>query len=152
MDRREFAVLVGVAAFQHQHAALRKDPGSYKAQFLTAAELEQVAEAAEAMLPGARQVSVANHIDLVLTYSEPERQRRFRKGLQAFAAAPGAVEERFASLAPAEAKPSTDAERFFAMLKGMTLFAYYTSKQGIRGELGFLGNQVRGSFPGCEGQ
>ncbi|HBY60244.1 MAG TPA: hypothetical protein DEH78_10500 [Solibacterales bacterium] len=149
MDRREFAALLGVAAFQHQHAALRKAPGDYRPQFFSKAEFDQVIGAAEAMLPGSKEAHVASHIDLVLTHSEARRQARFREELRAFAAEAGTVAERFERLAPAEASPRTAAEAFFATLKGLTLFAFYTSEQGLRGALGFQGNQVRASFPGC---
>jgi gluconate 2-dehydrogenase gamma chain len=50
----------------------------------------------------------------------------------------------------AEAGENGASERFWRTLKSMTADGYYTSKIGLRDELGYLGNTVRDHFPESE--
>jgi hypothetical protein len=56
-------------------------------------------------------------------------------------------EQQIALLTAAE----NDTERapFFHAMKDLTVDAYYTSYSGLVEELGYRGNQMLASFPGC---
>ncbi len=175
VDRRETLMLLGAgvlasrleAAQQHLHA-LRSRAGAYERQFFTEREhavLDRIAEMilpADEHSPGAHEARVADYIDLVVAHSSHEAQEQWRARLAAFeelARAEGG--KPFLELdaskqahvldaaAHGEGRPSTEAEHFFLTMKRMTLAAYYTSEIGLIRELGYRGNQVRGSFPGC---
>ncbi|HXG32897.1 MAG TPA: gluconate 2-dehydrogenase subunit 3 family protein [Bryobacteraceae bacterium] len=175
VDRRETLILLGAgvlasrleAAQQHLHA-LRNSSGAYERQFFTEREhalLDRVAEMilpADEHSPGAHEARVADYIDLVVAHSSREAQEQWRARLAAFeelARAEGGksfVEldaskqaQVLEAAARGESRPSTEAEHFFVTMKRMTLAAYYTSEIGLIRELGYRGNQVRGSFPGC---
>ena len=48
------------------------------------------------------------------------------------------------------AKKKGDDQKFWIAIKSLTADGYYTSKAGIREELGYKGNSVLESFPNCE--
>jgi hypothetical protein len=48
-----------------------------------------------------------------------------------------------------EENPKTDLERFFVMLKKMTVNGYYTSSIGIHKDMEYAGNTFLVAFPGC---
>ena len=51
---------------------------------------------------------------------------------------------------PAEEKPETVGQRFFATLKSWTARGYYTSKIGIHDEIGYKGNTLQAEFAGID--
>src|SRR5262249_45014843 len=164
------AVATGAeAAEQHAgHAAAAPAAGTYRTGFFKADELGLIDRVAEMILPadehspGAREAQVARYIDLVVSNSTPAVQAAWRERLAAFDALAGegkgrgvlglgpagqaAVLDRWAG---AEERPESQAERFFADMKHATLAGYYTSRLGLLDELGYIGNQVLGEFPGC---
>jgi hypothetical protein len=175
VDRRETFILLGAgvlasrleAAQQHLHA-LRDRSGAYQRQFFTEQEHELVDRVAEMILPadehspGAHEARVADYIDLVAAHSSRQVQEQWRARLAAFEELARVEGGRaFVELDPSkqaqvldiaargESRPSTPAEHFFVAMKRMTLVAYYTSQIGLLRELGYRGNQVRASFPGC---
>lgn len=175
VDRRETLILLSAgvlasrleAAQQHLHT-LTSRSADYKLLFFTEREhalLDRVAEMilpADDHSPGAHEARVADYIDLVVAHSSHEAQQQWRARLVAFdelARAEGGKpfleldEARQARVLEAaargESRPSTPAEHFFVAVKKMTLAGYYTSEIGLLRELGYKGNQVRGSFPGC---
>ncbi len=150
-------------AGQQAHT-LRKNPASYRRQFFSESEhslIDAVAEMiipADSYSPGARAARVADFIDLIVANSAQAAQARWREQIAAFTALsslpfidlPEAGKARILDLAAGEEQsPRTDAGRFFAAMKQMTVFAYYSSEPGIRKELGYLGNQALSGFPGC---
>jgi hypothetical protein len=52
-------------------------------------------------------------------------------------------------MAAHEDKPTNDAERFFVLLKSMTISGYYTSSVGIHREVQYKGNTALPEYPGC---
>jgi hypothetical protein len=48
-----------------------------------------------------------------------------------------------------EENPTSDLERFFVLLKQMTVNGYYTSATGIHKEMEYIGNTYLVSFPEC---
>jgi Gluconate 2-dehydrogenase subunit 3 len=48
-----------------------------------------------------------------------------------------------------EENPTSDLERFFVLLKQMTVNGYYTSATGIHKEMEYVGNTYLVAFPEC---
>jgi gluconate 2-dehydrogenase gamma chain len=165
MNRRTAMALMGLgvaasrvrAVAQHMHA-MKKQPARYKLQYFTPAQDRLLDHVAEMILPGAREARVSHYIDLIAANSPPEERARRDGQLAAFdraggrpflelsAAGQAALLDR---LAAAEANPRSPEEQFFAAMKRATIFAYYTSEAGLLKELGYQGNRVLSSFPGC---
>src|SRR4051794_36929949 len=94
MERRElFKILAATAAVsqasaQHQHGAAL-DLSSYKPRFFSNAEygtLDRLCEIiipADEQSPGAHQAQVRFFIDVIVQYSDPQNQQRWRAGLKA---------------------------------------------------------------------
>ena len=174
LDRRQALALLAagvvparLAQAQHQHeaaqASRQANAQPYRPQFFTAEEhrfLDRVTEMilpADAHSPGASAAGVADFIDLVAANSSPVAQHQWQVSIQslggvtAFLALDAAAQKAVLEKAAAgEQSPANDAEQFFVDLKRMTLHAYYTSEIGVRKELGYLGPQALGSFPGCQ--
>ncbi|HZT30226.1 MAG TPA: gluconate 2-dehydrogenase subunit 3 family protein [Bryobacteraceae bacterium] len=174
LSRRSAAALLGlgVAASRLKAAqaalnALRRDPAEAKLQFFTPAQHELLDALTEMILPadehspGAHAAAVGKYIDLVVANSTPETQAAWRANLAAFEAFAGQAGKPFLRAAPAQrakvleqlaaraARPGTPAEHFFAQVREMTIFGYYSSEIGLLKELGYKGNQVLAAFPGC---
>jgi hypothetical protein len=134
---------------------------------LSAEELKTVDVLSEMILPaderspGAREAKVARYIDLVLANSASQTQQEFRRNLKEFDKAAGgsfgglAEADRIALLkrvAAGEARPASAADKFFATVKRMTVFAYYTSEIGVRQELRSKSPEALSEFVGCTHQ
>lgn len=175
MDRRTALALLGAgvaatqleAAQQHLHALAAK-PQDYKLQFFTPAEHEVIDAVAEMILPadahspGAHDAKVAAYIDLVVAHSPAEVKANWKSRLAAFDALARQQHgqpfvaldgDRRAALVTQTARneehPSSPAEHFFAGVKSLTVASYYTTEIGLLKELGYKGNEVLASFPGC---
>jgi hypothetical protein len=130
----------------------------WKPIFLNVRQNESLVELAESMVPGSTMAQVNRFIDLLLSVDKPESRREFVESLAAF---DGEVEKRFGKGLPAlddgeknmilkDASGKESALRGeFENLKGWVSGAYYSSEAGMR-ELGWTGDYVFESFPGCE--
>ena len=154
----------GPAAAAAQGAAEGWKPG-----FLTSAQVELLATLAELIIPetdtpGARAARVHEHIDLVLSHETDQVRKTFLEGLsevdrlsrvrhrKAFVRlSPGDQEALLSRLADPEADQleGGTGHRFFRDLRRRTVFAYYTSREGIHQELGYQGKQVLAEWEGC---
>ena len=132
-------------------------PGEGQAAFLTAPELEWLKTLVDVIIPrtdtpGASDAGVPAYIDRRLAAS-PQLAEAFRSGMKALdadsqarfgAAFPGLTSgQQVELLKPREQDP------FFHMVKGMTVDGYYTSQEGLAGELGWHGNTFLAEFKGC---
>jgi hypothetical protein len=135
-------------------------PADYQLQFFTPAEnelLDQLTEMiipADAHSPGAHAARVSLFADLMVATSNDAVKAQWRNGLRLFkeAAAKSSLADALAQAAAHEGHPTTDLERFFAVLKPMTVNGYYTSEIGIHQDLEYIGNTYLASFPGCDQQ
>jgi hypothetical protein len=133
-------------------------PADYKLQFFTPAENELVDQLAEMIIPadahspGARAAKVSLFADLMVATSDDAIKAQWRDGLRLFqeAAAKTPLAGTLAQVAAHEEQPTTDLERFFTVLKLMTVNGYYTSEIGIDKDLEYIGNTYLDSFPGCD--
>jgi hypothetical protein len=170
VTRREALKLAGGALAAANMPALRAAAAAPALRFFTRDEFALADTLCELIVPsdahstGARAAGAALYIDGRLAEAftdEPrslwreglrrmnelaEREHR-RPFLQLAAGQQVALLER---LAAAEAKPSTDDERFFAELKRRTVDAYYTSRVGIHDELEYKGNVLLQEFAGID--
>jgi len=143
----------------------------WKPLFLSAQQEESLAALAEAIVPGARKAQVDRFIDLLLSVETAKHQSKFAESLAAFEAeSQRQFAKRFPSLdasqqntllTAAAAQPSKEdspgggpkqnsaLRDHFENLKGWISGAYYSSEAGMR-ELGWTGEYVFESFPGCE--
>jgi len=173
MERRElFRILAATAAAspasaQHQHAAA-PDLSSYKPRFFSTTEYETLDRLCEIIIPadqqspGARQAQVRFYIDVLVHYSDPRNQQRWRAGLKAVDDAAhagfgkpfleGSAQQQdaiVARMAKNEGAPKDELERFFEPLKRMTIDGYHLSDAGTQQGLGYKGDTSLAEFPGC---
>ena len=150
-------------------AAARGAAEGWKPGFLTSAQVELLATLAELIIPetdtpGARAARVHEHIDLVLSHETDQVRKTFLKGLaeverlslvryqKAFVRLSAEDQEAVLSRLsnPEPDHPEGGAgHRFFRDLRRRTVFAYYTSREGIHQELGYQGKQVLAEWEGC---
>jgi hypothetical protein len=142
---------------------------TWKPRFLTPEQAELLATLAEVVIPetdtpGARAARVHEHIDLVLSHETDQVRQDFREGLaEVDRLSRSRHQEAFVRLSPQDqeallgrlAGPEADhpegavGHRFFRDLRRRTVFAYYTSREGIHQELGYQGKQVLAEWEGC---
>ena len=146
-------------------------PLTVSARFFTPAEFALVDELSEMIIPtdahspGARAARVAGEIDRRLADSvDGEQQRTWRAGLRAvdalsremggetFLKSPPAMRMAVLTrMAASESQPKTVPERFFGHLKGATVGAYYTSRNGIHDDQQYKGNVYQqGEYAGFD--
>lgn len=142
---------------QHQHPAPSRSADAGPPQFFSAMQFEVLSRVAELIVPGAVAAQVPNYIDLVVR-NNAEHKKLYTDGLAWL------VSKRFlklnekrqlALLEPLCAEVDrgevkTMEQRFFRVAKNMTADGYYTSRQGLMEELGYLGNQVLAEYPECK--
>ena len=144
----------------------------WKPVFLNSQQNETLTALAESIVPGSTKAQVNRFIDLLLSVDQRENQRKFVESLMMFdAEAQKRFGKNFASLddnqkiallTEASAGPvnsdSSNAQaagklpafyEHFENLKGWVSGAYYSSEIGMR-ELGWTGDYVFETFPGCE--
>ena len=155
------------AAQAHLHA-IRRNTEARRLIFFDPEAHRLIDALAEAIIPsdehspGARQAGVGYYIDLVAGNSAAAEQEQWRTEMAALeGAATSELGKAFLDATPAEqaaflnrlansaAEPETPAVRFFARMKRMTIFGYYTAEIGLLKELGYKGNQALSEFPGC---
>ena len=142
---------------------------TWKPSFLTSRQGELLAALAELIIPetdtpGARTARVHEHIDLVLSHETEQVRKVFAEGLaEVDRLSRSRHQKEFVRLSPQEqeallgqlADPESDrpggtaGHRFFRDLRRRTVFAYYTSREGIHQELGYQGKQVLAEWEGC---
>ncbi len=140
---------------------------AWKPVFLTPDQAELLAALAEIIIPetdtpGARAARVHEHIDLVLSHETEQVRTTFLEGLaevgrlslvrygKAFVRlSPEDQEALLSRLAEPDQPGEGAGHRFFRDLRRRTVFAYYTSREGIHQELGYQGKQVLAEWEGC---
>jgi hypothetical protein len=133
---------------QHKHEGMVsiKPPAVYKPRFFTAQEFETVAVLVELIIPrtdtpGARDAGVHEIIDGSI---RPAQATAWRDGLKTLAGM------NFLKMSQAEQigvlQKGGD---FFRLVKGATVDAYYSTREGLVQELGWNFNTYLPEFKGC---
>jgi hypothetical protein len=132
--------------------------------FFQPAEFETVEALSERIIPrsdtpGAKDAGVALLIDKAIA-ANPLLILQYRAGLADINALSRASygksftslteEQQIAILTPLSLETDSTLGKFFALLKNMTVDAYYKTEAGLKTELGWHGNTYLPEFPGCD--
>ena len=132
--------------------------GDYRLQFFTEDEnrfLDQLMEMiipADDHSPGASAAKVSLFADRMVSSSDEDEKAQWKTGLKLIRdeARASSMSDALAQAAAGESNPHTGIERFFVVLKRMTVDGYYTSEIGIHQDLNYDGNTYLDRFVGCE--
>jgi hypothetical protein len=175
IERRRMLSLLGVGvlatrvdAVQEALQTLSGSPSTYKLAFFSAEQDKLIDRVSDMILPpdersgGAHAARVSAYIDLIVANSPAAVRSRWKAWLPAFEAYAVAAKGKpflqlaaadqaaiLDALAPGLRSPRQPAEEFFAAARRLTIAGYYTSRIGLIDELGYKGNQVLASYPGC---
>jgi hypothetical protein len=130
---------------------------NYTFVFFTPLEKDLMEKAMEIIIPrdehsaGAGEAKVPAFADLMVSTGDDLTQKTWRDGLRLLAEAANgsSVDAVLASLAAKEHNPQSDLERFWPVLKLMTVRGYYTSRIGIHQDMEYVGNEYLVSAPAC---
>jgi hypothetical protein len=138
-------------------------PVPSKPTFFQPAEFQTVEALSECIVPrsetpGAKDAGVALLIDRAIA-ADPSLTQSYRAGIadlntlsiSSFGAEFVALTEqqKNAVLTPLSLETDSSLGKFFAMVKDMTIDAYYKTEAGLKTELGWHGNTYLASFEGC---
>src|ERR1700722_20169569 len=146
------------AAMGHMEAAPAAPAATpYKLQFFSEEEsgvLDQLMEIiipADEHSPGAHVAQTNLFADLMVATSDHAVKKQWQDGIRLMReeANRSSLSEAVQLAAANEENPTSDLERFFVLLKQMTVNGYYTSATGIHQDMEYVGNAYLGAFPGC---
>ena len=145
------------AAMSHMQAAPAAPAVPYTLQFFNQEEsvlLDQIMEMiipADDHSPGAHEAQTNLFADLMVATSDHAVKKQWQDGIRLMreeanrSSLSGALQQAAAK----EENPTSDLERFFVLLKQMTVNGYYTSEIGIHKDMEYVGNAYLGAFPEC---
>ena len=101
--------------------------------------------------PGAHEAQTNLFADLMVATSDAAVKKQWQDGIRLMReeANRSSLTEAVQKAAANEENPTTDLERFFVLLKQMTVNGYYTSSTGIHKEMEYVGNTYLVAFPPC---
>jgi hypothetical protein len=101
--------------------------------------------------PGAHEAKTNLFADLMVATSNDAVKKQWQDGIGLIReeAAGSSLAEALRKASVNEEQPTTDLERFFVVLKQMTVNGYYTSATGIHQDMEYVGNTYLVAFPGC---
>ena len=144
------------AAMTHTQAAPAASTSAYALQFFTEEEsrlLDQLMEMiipADDHSPGANEAQTNLFADIMVAGSSESVKKQWREGIQLIREAGGSsMADVLERAAANEENPKTDLDRFFVLLKQMTVNGYYTSAIGIHKDMEYVGNAYLAAFPEC---
>jgi hypothetical protein len=163
--RRGFLVAVALwrqallVAQSHAHPA-SPPSAPYRLAFFTIGEARVLAAVAGRIVPadersgGATAAHVDEYIDFILSHGAADLQKFWRESLARIAPrvdgrSPEEIDAFLTELARNEFAPKNADDEFFIALKEAVVDGFYTSEEGVRKELGYLGNGFLHEFPGC---
>ena len=140
----------------------------YQPEFFTSAEMTTLDRLTEIVIPaddhspGASAAKVNRYIDVMVADGADSGRRAWRAGLanvdaearRRFGSAfvelsAGQQDAVVAGMAANEDDPRSDLDRFFRLLKRMTVDGFYTSEVGVLQDLQYQGNTAISEFQGC---
>jgi hypothetical protein len=169
MERRAVLKIVALTALSQKLHALpcaamgpmetapAAPTAAYTLQFFSEADsrlLDQLMELiipADDHSPGAHEAQTNLFADLMVATSDKVVQKQWQDGIRLIReeAVGSSLTEALRRAAVNEESPATDLERFFVLLKQMTVNGYYTSATGIHKEMEYIGNTYLVAFPEC---
>ena len=160
-NRRTVLKVIGAAAAAlpvgaQEHAAheeATKAVVKYTAKVFNQDQLTLLAELTDRIIPRTSTPGAADaHVPLLIdriAARQAQSAQRWKDLLGWFAANGKTPEDRLELLKRASTESGTDAARHFALLKGVTIDQYYSTKEGLVQELGWNGNTFLTEFKGC---
>jgi hypothetical protein len=150
--------LPGAAMSHMQAAPAAPSATAYTLQFFSEEEsrlLDQLMEMiipADDHSPGAHEARTNLFADLMVATSNNAVKQQWQDGIRLITeeATGSSLAEALRRAAGNEENPKTDLERFFVLLKQMTVNGYYTSATGIHNEMEYIGNTYLVAFPTCD--
>ena len=168
MERRAVLQIVALTALSHKLNALPGAamshmqaapavPTAYSLQFFSEEEsrlLDQLMEMiipADDHSPGAHEAQTNLFADLMVATSDNAVKKQWQDGIRLMReeAMGSSLAAALRKAAVNEENPTTDLERFFVLLKQMTVNGYYTSEIGVHKDMEYVGNAYLGAFPEC---
>jgi hypothetical protein len=167
MERRAVLKLVALTALSQKlnalpDAAMHMMPpmpaqatAPYKLQFFTEEESRLLDQLMELIIPtdehspGAHGAQTNLFADLMVANSDAVIQKQWKDGIRLFHEGGASLDETLRKASANEGDPKTDLERFFVVLKQMTVNGYYTSSIGIHKDMEYVGNTYLAAFPEC---
>ena len=170
MERRAVLKIVALAALSQKLNALPNDamrameaaqathtPTAYTLQFFSEDDSRLIDQLMEMIIPaddhsaGAHEAGTNLFADLMVATSDPAVKKQWQDGIRLIReeSAGSSLAEALSKAAANEENPTTDLERFFVVLKQMTVNGYYTSETGIHKEMEYIGNTYLAAFPEC---
>jgi hypothetical protein len=145
------------AAMSHMQSAPAAPATPYTLQFFTEDDshlLDQLMEMiipADDHSPGAHEAKTNLFADLMVATTDNAIKKQWQDGLRRMReeAKGSSLDEALRRAAVNEENPTNDLERFFVLLKQMTVNGYYTSPTGIHKDMEYIGNAYLGAFPEC---
>ena len=145
------------AAMSHMQAAPAAPAVPYTLQFFNEEEsvlLDQLMEMiipADDHSPGAHEARTNLFADLMVATSDAAVKKQWQDGIRLMRdeANRSSLSAALQLAAANEENPTSDLERFFVLLKQMTVNGYYTSATGIHQDMEYVGNAYLGAFPAC---
>ena len=130
---------------------------AYTLQFFSEEEsrlLDQLMEMiipADDHSPGAHEAQTNLFADLMVATSDNAVKKQWQDGIRLMReeANGSSLTDALHRVAANEENPTTDLERFFVLLKQMTVNGYYTSEIGVHKDMEYVGNAYLGAFPEC---
>jgi hypothetical protein len=149
--------LPGAAMSHMQASPAAPTATAYTLQFFSEEEsqlLDQLMEMiipADGHSPGAHEAGTNLFADLMVATSNDAVKKQWGDGIRLIReqATGTPLAEVLHNAAANEENPKTDLERFFVLLKQMTVNGYYTSATGIHKEMEYVGNTYVAAFPEC---
>jgi hypothetical protein len=149
--------LPGAAMSHMQAAPAAPTATAYALQFFTEEESQLLDQLMEMIIPaddhspGAHEAGTNLFADLMLATSNDAVKKQWRDGIRLIReqAMGSSLDEALRRAAANEESPKTDLERFFLLLKQMTVNGYYTSATGIHKDMEYVGNTYLAAFPEC---
>ncbi|MGH9468801.1 MAG: gluconate 2-dehydrogenase subunit 3 family protein [Terriglobia bacterium] len=161
MKRRTAIKIVALSSLAPGLKALDADAAwsasDYTLRFFTPEENHLLDELMEMIIPadghspGAHAAQVSLFADMMVATSNEKTKAQWRRGLSLMRQEAGrsSLADALAKSSAHEAQPQTELERFFVVLKRMSVDGYYTSAIGIHQDLQYQGNTYLAAFPGC---
>ena len=143
------------AAMDHMQAA--PTATAYTLQFFSEEESRILDQLMEMIIPvddhspGAHEAQTNLFADLMVAGSDNAVKKQWQEGIRLIReqAKGSSLAEALRRAARNEENPTTDLERFFVLLKQMTVNGYYTSATGIHKDMEYVGNTYLVAFPEC---
>jgi hypothetical protein len=153
---QEMNALQAATSHMASASATSSNP-EYKLQFFSEDEsrvLDQLMEMiipADSQSPGAHATKANLFADVMLATGNDADKKEWRDGIRLIReeGACSSLAEVLQKASNNEGNPQSDLERFFSVLKEMTVRGYYTSEIAIKEDLRYVGNTYLAAFPEC---